>query len=61
MTEENNKKNYMGWVTLSMFVYITVISFEDPFLPLPRIRSVCPGIMDHHVAFLSIALHINCN
>ena len=33
MTEENNKKNYMGWVTLSMFVYITVISFEDPFYP----------------------------
>lgn len=33
MAEENNKKNYMGWVTLSMFVYITVISFEDPFYP----------------------------
>ncbi|GFP08189.1 amino acid permease [Lactobacillus helveticus] len=33
MTEENNKKNYMDWVTLSMFVYITVISFEDPFYP----------------------------
>lgn len=31
MAEENNKENYMGWVTLSMFVYITVISFEDPF------------------------------
>lgn len=33
MVEENNKKNYMGWVTLSMFVYLTVISFEDPFYP----------------------------
>lgn len=33
MVEENNNKNYMGWVTLSMFVYLTVISFEDPFYP----------------------------
>lgn len=32
MIEEKNK-NYMGWVTLSMFVYLTVISFEDPFYP----------------------------
>lgn len=32
MKEEGNK-HYMGWVTLSMFVYITVISFEDPFYP----------------------------
>lgn len=33
MTKENTSKNYMGWVTLSMFVYLTVISFEDPFFP----------------------------
>lgn len=33
MVEENNNKHYMGWVTLSMFVYLTVISFEDPFYP----------------------------
>ena len=33
MTEENTQKHYMGWITLSMFVYITVISFEDPFYP----------------------------
>jgi amino acid transporter len=33
MSEEKNTKNYMGWVTLSMFVYLTVISFEDPFYP----------------------------
>ena len=30
---EEKDKNYMGWVTLSMFVYLTVISFEDPFYP----------------------------
>ncbi len=36
MIEDTSKKqntNYMGWVTLSMFVYLTVISFEDPFYP----------------------------
>lgn len=33
MAEEKDNKNYMGWVTLSMFVYLTVISFEDPFYP----------------------------
>lgn len=33
MTEEKSNKNFMGWVTLSMFVYLTVISFEDPFYP----------------------------
>lgn len=33
MTEENNRQNYMGWITLTMFVYLTVISFEDAFYP----------------------------
>lgn len=33
MTEEKTRPHYMGWVTLSMFVYLTVISFEDPFYP----------------------------
>lgn len=33
MSENTSNKNYMGWVTLTMFVYLTVISFEDPFYP----------------------------